>query len=256
VLAFVLVGWLREPPFTAKKHSTFASVARFADGGPITFNNTWLLADARAMYLFQPFQLVIGAIARWSGLDPLIAFIKLRAFFTPLCLLAMYALLRRLTPTRVEAGAAFSVVLLFVCLSFRTWEDNSVIMFVRRGSVTAGALVPALMVLCVAATRRVETASEQAVRRVALGVSPVMLVATLSTHALEVFTLLCFAGAMALAILVGLESPRRSAVRDIARHCAGPQWPARMWRSSSEPFHMSPNTNASGRWSFVKICAR
>ena len=200
-----LAGWFLEPPFTGEEGLDLASLARFADGGVITFDNTSLLLDARSFYLFQPYQLALGVIARWSGIDPLIAFIKFRAFLAPLALVLIYSLLRRLTPTRADAGAAFAVVLLFVALDMETWEWNSLFPFVRRGAVGAGICVPALLGLGLAATREAKDRNAVVTRRVALTCAPVLLVASLSTHPLEMFTLLCFTGGLAVAIVAGLD---------------------------------------------------
>jgi hypothetical protein len=209
-----LAGWFLEPPFTGEEGLDLASLARVADGGVITFDNTSLLLDARAFYLFQPYQLALGVIARWSGIDPLIAFIKFRAFLAPLALVLIFSLLRRLTPNRADAGAAFAVVLLFVALDMETWEWNSLFPFVRRGAVGAGICVPALLGLCLAATREAQDRNAVVTRRVALTCAPVLLVASLATHPLEMFTLLCFTGGLAVAILAGLDrsGSRRQAV--------------------------------------------
>lgn len=205
VIASALAGWVIEPSLMGDEALDLASLSRFADGGPITFDNTSLLPDTRPVYLFQPYQLALGIIARWSGTDPLITFIKFRAFLAPLCLLCIYAVLRRLTLTRIEAVAAFIIVVLFVALELETWESNSLFPSVRRGSFSAGVLVPALLVLCVIATRRVQEGGDRFVRRVALGVAPVMLAASLSTHAVEMVTFLWFAAAAMVAIVTGLD---------------------------------------------------
>lgn len=205
VVASAIGAWVMEPPLSGEEALDLASISRFADGGPITFDNTWLLPNARPMYLFQPYQLAVGTIARWSGLEPLVALVKLRAFIAPLCLVFLYALLRRLTATRGEAAAAFVVVLVFIAFDFRTWENNSLIPFMRRQSLASGLLAPAMMVLCLTATRRGDDANGRSIRRLALGLAPIMVVASLSTHALEVFTLLCFAAAASVVILVGID---------------------------------------------------
>jgi len=157
------------------------------------------------VYLFQPYQLALGIIARWSGTDPLVAFVKFRSFLAPLSLVFLYSLLRRLTPTRLEAEAAFVVVLLFMALDIGTWESNSLFPLVRRGGIGAGICVPALLVLCLACTRQAQDSGARLVRRVALVTAPVMLVASLSTHPLEMFTLLCFAAGMALTTFAGID---------------------------------------------------
>ena len=205
VIAATLAGWVIEPPFTGEEALDLASVSRFADGGPITFDNTSLLPDTRPVYLFQPYQLALGIIARWSGTDPLVAFIKFRSFLVPLSLVLLYSLLRRLTPTRVEAATAFVVVLLFIALDTATWESNSLFPLVRRGAAGAGICVPALLVLCLAATRKAQDSGARMARRVALVTAPVMLVASLSTHPLEMFPLLCFVAGMALTIFAGID---------------------------------------------------
>ena len=205
VIACAVAAWVIEAPFTGEESFDLVSAWRFADGGPITFDNTSLFPDTRPVYLFQPYQLAVGLISRWSGTDPLVALIKMRAFLAPLTLVFVYGLLRRLTATRAEAGAAFVVVLLFVVLDMDTWQWNSLFPFVRRGSIGAGVCVPALMVLCLAATRHAHDPGGRSARRVALVVAPLMLVASLSTHPLEMFTLLFFAVAVAAVVLTGLD---------------------------------------------------
>jgi hypothetical protein len=100
VVASAAAGWVIEPAFTGEEALDFASLSRFADGGTITFDNTSLLPDVRPVYLFQPYQLAMGIISRWSGTDPLVAFVKFRSFLAPLSLVLVYSLLRRPTPTR------------------------------------------------------------------------------------------------------------------------------------------------------------
>jgi len=205
VVASAAAGWVIEPAFTGEEALDLASLSRFADGGTITFENTSLLPDVRPVYLFQPYQLALGAISRWSGTDPLVAFVKFRSFLVPLSLVLVYSLLRRLTPTRSEAGVAFTVVLLFIVLDLGTWEWNSLFPLVRRGGVSAGVLVPALLVLLLAATRQAQDPAARSTRRVALITAPIVLVASMATHPLEMFTLLCFSAGMAFTILAGLD---------------------------------------------------
>ena len=205
VIASCVAGWVIESPFTGEEALDFVSLSRFADGGPITFDNTSLLPDTPPVYLFQPYQLALGMIARWSGADPLVAFIKFRAFLAPLGLLCVYALLRRLTLTRAEAVAAFVVVVLFVALEIETWERNALFPFVRRQGFSIAVLVPSLLVLCIIATRRTQEDGGRLLRRVALGVMPLMLAASLSTHAIEMVPCLFYAGATIVAILTGLD---------------------------------------------------
>jgi predicted tellurium resistance membrane protein TerC len=147
----------------------------------------------------------MGIISRWSGTDPLVAFVKFRSFLAPLSLVLVYSLLRRLTPTRSEAGVAFAVVVLFIGLDMGTWESNSLFPLVRRGGVSAGVLVPALLVLFLAASRQAQDPAARMTRRVALITAPAMLLASLTTHPLEMFTLLCFAAGMTFTILAGLD---------------------------------------------------
>ena len=155
-----VAAWIIEPPFTGEEALDLASISRFADGGPITFSNTSLFPDTRPVYLFQPYQLALGIIARWSGVDPLVAFIKFRAFLVPLALMFLFSLVRRLTPTRADAAAVFVVILIFIGLDFQTWEMNSLFPLVRRGGVGAGLCVPAMLGLCLAATRTVEDSNQ------------------------------------------------------------------------------------------------
>ena len=198
-------GWIIEPPFTGEEALDLASVWRFADGETITFDNTSLLPNTRPVYLFQPYQLAVGLISRWSRTDPIVAFVKLRFFLAPLTLIFLYGLLRWFAPTRMETDAAFVIVVLFIAFNFTTAQWNSWFPFVRRGGVGAGICAPALMALCLAATRRAESAEARLARRVALGVAPIMLCASLATHPMEMFTLLFFAGGLALAVITGLD---------------------------------------------------
>jgi hypothetical protein len=117
----------------------------------------------------------------------------------------VYALLRRLTASRAAAMAAFVVMLLFIALDVETWEWNSLFPFVRRGSVSAGACVPALIVLVLAATRRVDGPEGRRRRRVALMTAPLLLVASLATHPLEMFPTLCFIAGVVFLIAVGVD---------------------------------------------------
>ena len=205
LLGAAIAGWVIEPPFTGEEALDFASITRFADGGRITFETTSLLPDTRAVYLVQPYQLAIGAIARWAAIDPLVAFIKFRAVLAPLALVVVYALLRSLTPTRAEGFAALIVIVVCAALEIETWENNSIFPFVRRGTMVGGILMPALMTLSIMATRRVGDDSHKAVRTIALAVIPLFALAGMTTHALEIFTFLFFLAALAFAVLSRID---------------------------------------------------
>ena len=206
VLAAAVAAWIIEPSFTGEEALDLASISRFADGGPISFSNTSLFPDTRPVYLVQPYQLALGVIARWSGVDPLIAFIKFRVVLVPLALIFLFNLVHRLTGTRADAAAVFVVMLFFIGLDFQTWEMNSLFPLVRRGGVGAALCVPAMLALCLAATRTVEERTSRFTRQIAFCAAPVMLVASLATHPLEMFTVLYFAAAMTLVITTGLDS--------------------------------------------------
>ena len=163
VVAASAAAWVIESPFTGEEVLELAPISRFADGGAISFANTSLFPDVRPVYLFQPYQLALGIISRWSGTEPLVAFIKFRAFVVPLALLALFSFVRRLTPIRADAVPVFIVILLFLALDFQTWEMNSLFPLVRRGGMGAGLCVPAMLGLCLAATRTVEERTEDVV---------------------------------------------------------------------------------------------
>jgi hypothetical protein len=198
-------AWMIESPFTGEEALDFASISRFADGGPISFDNTSLLPNARPVYLFQPYQLAVGIVARWSGVEPLVAFVKFRAIIVPLALIFLFSLVRRLLPNRSDAMAVFAVMLLFIALDFDTWELNSLFPLIRRGGVGAGLCVPVLLLLCIVATRRSEPREDTRVRRIALMTAPAMLAASLATHPLEVFPVLCFVAGMTAVIIAGVD---------------------------------------------------
>ncbi len=210
-----LAGWVIEPPFTGEEALDFTAISRFADGGAITLRNASLLPDAVPVYLFQPYQLAIAIISGWSGVDPLVAYIKLRSFLAPLTLVFVYSLIRHLSPSRIEARAAFIVVLMFVVLDVDTWQSNSLFPLVRRGGVGAGICMPVLMTLCLMATRHSDDEPAQRVHMAALAVAPVMLVASLSTHPLEMFPVLWFVAALAVAVVCGLD-PLRTRQQTVA----------------------------------------
>lgn len=67
LIACAAAAWVIEPPFTGEESFDLVSAWRFANGGPITFDNTSLFPDARPVYLFQPYQLALGLISRWLG---------------------------------------------------------------------------------------------------------------------------------------------------------------------------------------------
>ena len=198
-------AWVIESPFTGEEALDFASISRFADGGPISFDNTSLLPDARPVYLIQPYQLAVGVIARWSGMEPLVAFIKFRAVIVPLALIFLFSLVRRLLPNRSDAVPVFAVILLFITLDVDTWELNSLFPLIRRGGAGAGLCVPVMLLLCIAATRRPEPPDGNRLRRIALITAPVMLTASLATHPLEMFPVLCFVAGMTAVIVAGFD---------------------------------------------------
>ena len=204
-IAAAAAAWVIESPFTGEEVLDLASIARFADGGAISFTNTSLLPDARPVYLFQPYQLALGIIARWSGVEPMVAFIKFRAVMVPLALIFLFSLVRRLVTNRADVVAVFAVILLFIALDFDTWEMNSLFPLVRRGGAGAALCVPVMLFLCVAATRRSELPDGDLLRRIAIVTAPVMLAASLTTHPLEMFPVLCFAAGMVAVIVAGFD---------------------------------------------------
>ena len=206
VIAAAVAAWVIEPAFTGEEVLDLASIGRFADGRAVSLSNTSLIPDARPVYLFQPYQLALAIVARWSGTDPLIAFIKFRAVIVPLALIVFFSLVRRLTPTRSDALSVFVVILLFVALDVQTWEMNSLFPLVRRGAAGAGLCAPVMLVLALAATRRLEQPEGGQLRRLALIAAPVMLVASLATHPLEMFTALCGVAGICAVILTGFDS--------------------------------------------------
>lgn len=205
VAACALAGWIIEPPITGEEALDLASVSRFADGGPITFVNTSLLPNTPPPYLFQPYQLALGLISRWSGTDALVTFIKFRAFLAPLTVVFLYSLLRRLTATRTETNAAFGIVLIFIALDMTTAQWNSWFPFVRRGGFTASVCVPALMALSLAATRHAEGREGVLGRRLALAAAAFLLIASMATHPLEMLPLLGFVAALAVSVTTRLD---------------------------------------------------
>jgi hypothetical protein len=210
VVAFAMSAWVREPPVTGEEALDLASMSHFADGGAITFDNTSLMPATRAVYLFQPYQLGLGMLARYSGVEPIVALIKIRPLFVLLSLTFVYALLLQLAPTISYARAAFAVVLTFVALDVAAWEWNSLFPFVRRGSIGAGLWGPALMVIVLLASRRGQQPGDVRLRRICAGLVPLGVLAALCTHALEVATGLWFVAALVIATRAGLDPGRDS----------------------------------------------
>ena len=206
VIACAVAAWFIEPPITGEEALDLASVERFADGGAITFENASLLPDTRPVYLFQPYQLALGMISRWARVEPLVAFVKIRPMLVLFSLTFVFALLEQLTRSRARAMAAFTVVLAFVVLNVETWEASSLFPLVRRGGFSAGVCIPALMTLIVMATRRAGGETERRRRTAAIAAIATLSVATLSTHPLEMFTFLCFAAAVLVTVLIGLDT--------------------------------------------------
>jgi len=91
IIACAVCAGVIEPPFTGEEALAMASVSRFADGGPITLDDTSLLPNARTVYLLQPYQIAVGLISRWSGTDPIVAYLKLRTVLAPLTLIFLYS---------------------------------------------------------------------------------------------------------------------------------------------------------------------
>lgn len=212
---FAVCAWFIEEPVTGDVALDVISVARFADGGRISFDNTSVLPHTRAIYLLQPYQLAVGVIARWSGTEALVALLKLRPFLAILSLSCGYGLLRRLVQTRAHAFAAVTVILIFIALVARLdpWETYSLFPLVQRSRFAAGVCVPALMAITLAATRRTDPE-----RRLALLLAPVFLIASITTHALEMYTAMCFAASVVAVVLLGLDpqSDRRHALHLVA----------------------------------------
>jgi len=204
-ITFAILGWVIEAPITGEEALDLVSASRIADGGRITLDNANLMPETRYVYLFQPYPLAIAAISRISGADPLVTLVKLRTVLAPLCVALLYALSRRLTTVPSDAKAVLAAILVFVYLDVPTWEFNSLFPLVRRGGFAAGIAVPALMSLCVLATRTAVNGAGVRLRRTATAAAVALLLASLSTHPLEMFPLLLFAGAVAFSVVAGFD---------------------------------------------------
>jgi len=204
-ISFAILGWVLEATITGEEALDLVSASRIADGGRLTLDNASLMPDTRYVYLFQPYPLAIAAISRMSGTDPLVTLVKLRTVLAPLCVALLYALSRRLTTVPSDAKAVLAAVLVFVYLDVPTWEFNSLLPLVRRGGFAAGIAVPALMSLCVLATRTAVDGGGVRLRRTAGAGAAALLLASLSTHPLEMFPLLLFAGAVAFSVVAGFD---------------------------------------------------
>lgn len=207
VVMYAAGAWFVEPPLHGDAALDLTSVSRFADGGPIHFDNTSIVPHTRATYIFQPYQLALGMTARASNVDAVVAFEKIRPLLVLLSLVFVFLLLKQLTVTHAHAIWAFTVVLVFVGLDMATWQDKSLYPVVQRGGVAAGLCVPVLMTLILAATRRAEPQRE-ARRRLAMRLASIFLVAFMCTHALEVYTALFFAAAVGVGVVIGADHHR------------------------------------------------
>lgn len=219
VLLTAATAFFVEPPVTGEEALDISAIGRFADGLPITLSNASLLPGARAVYLFQPYQLGVGMVARLAHADPLVTLVSIRPLLVFLCLSGLFALLQRLTRDRVTAFAAFAVVLACICLDLTTWEMRSLYPFVRRGGFMAGVCVPALLTLLVEATTAVRVDDDRRRRTWAAGAACGLLLASLCTHPLEVFTVLVFFAARLVSLAVGI--PASTDWRRIAGLVAG-----------------------------------
>ena len=206
--ALAVSTWWIESPVSGEETLDLASSARFADGGPITFTDMALMPATKSVYLFQPYQLAIGMIARWTATEPLVAMIKLRPLFVFLSLTAIYGLLRQLTPRREQGVAAMTVVLVFVALDWDTWEIASLVPYARRGGFTEGVCVPALLTLALMATRRTDNEPGRRLGTIS-GVAALLLVlGSMATHPLDVAPALFFLVAVVVTVLLGLDAVR------------------------------------------------
>jgi hypothetical protein len=208
IVALASSAWFVQSTLTGEEALDLASIMRFADGGAITFTNTSIMPDTKPVYLFQPYQLAIGMIARWSGTDPLVALIKLRPLFMFLSISFMYALIRQLTPKRAHAIAAIGVVLTFVVLDSNTWELASLIPNARRGGFSAGVCVPALLTLVLVTASRSDREDDGRRRVIGYVATCLLLLASMATHPLEVATVFFFAAGVVMAALLGVDRSR------------------------------------------------
>ena len=206
--AVAVSTWWIESTVSGEETLDLVSTARFADGGAISFADMSLMPATRSVYLFQPYQLAIGMIARWTATEPLVAMIKLRPLFVFLSLTGIYALLRQLTPRREQGVAAMAVILVFIALDWDTWEIASLVPYARRGGFTEGVCIPVLLTLVFMATRRRDNEAGRRLGPIS-GVAAVLLVlGSMATHPLEVAPALFFVAALVVTVLLGFDPLR------------------------------------------------
>jgi len=208
VVAIAGSTWRIESTLSGEEALDLASSARFADGRRATFTDMSLMPRTQPVYLFQPYQLAVGMIARCTRSDPLITLIKLRPLFVFLSLIAVYALLRQLLPRPEQAVAAMGVVIVFIALDANTWEAASLLPYARRGGFTEGVCVPAFLTLVLIGSARVVDDAQRRVRTLA-GIGACLLVlAAMATHPLEIAPALFFVAAVVGTVCLGLDSTR------------------------------------------------
>jgi hypothetical protein len=208
VVAYAIGAWWIEPVMHGDASVDLLSVSRFADGGPIHLDNTSIVTASRAAYIFQPYQMMLGLAARWSGAETIVAFEKIRPLLVFLSLASVFVLIGELTVTRVHALWAFTVVLVFIGFDMATWQDKSLYPVVHRGGIAAGICVPVLMTLILSAARVRAERDGETRQRLSMWLAPVFLVAFLCTHALEVYSTLFFAAAAGIAVFIGADRSR------------------------------------------------
>jgi hypothetical protein len=207
VVCFSLCGWFLEPAITGEETVELISIRKLAENPSISIDGIMPEPGAIPTYVITPYYLFVALITKASGLTMFAAYLKLRALYAPLSVLAVAALAARLFGGKARIVDAVMVgVLVIFAVDPDPWSwPASLVPLVRRGGVSAGVIAPIMMLALLLYAQRDRVAG----RAEAL-VPSLLLLALLTTHAMEIIYVGFFGAAL---LMAAGRSPRLSWIR-------------------------------------------
>lgn len=203
LVAFVIIvscGWMIEPRITGEETVELISIRKIAENPAITLDGIMPEPAAVPTYVITPYYMFVALVSKASGLSMFVAYLKLRALYAGLALLTVSALAARAFPR--FGGVMGDAVLIGLVALFAadpdpwTWPA-SLFPLVRRGGVGAGVVAPLMMLaLLMHATHRSIRERAQWI------VGGLMLLALLTTHAMEIIYVGFFGVALVISAVI------------------------------------------------------
>jgi hypothetical protein len=208
---FIACGWVLEPPITGEETVELISIRKIAETPFIVLDGIMPEPHAVPTYVITPYYLFVALITKASGVSMFVAYLKLRALYAVLAVLTMASVAARSFPAlgeRLADAMILGFLALFVADPDPWAWPASMFPLVRRGAVGAGIVAPVMMLalllfVTTPASRR---------SRGEWAAPGLMLLALLTTHAMEIIYL-GFFGLAALVTSIVNRSSREAFVR-------------------------------------------